>query len=469
MAHRAATVRLMTRTSVRPSLFECSTCGSQSPKWLGRCTECGTWGSVAESVVAPEARVGASHRSLAAVPMPISKVTTAGAAPRSTEVTELDRVLGGGLVAGSVTLVGGEPGMGKSTLIMQALGRMAARGTRCLLVCAEESTAQVRTRADRLGVLAPELFVVSETSLPAVVAHVATLEPAILAVDSIQAVHDPDAPGAAGSVTQVREGAQALVRVAKENDIATLLVGHVTKDGGLAGPRALEHVVDTVLSFEGDRHHALRMLRALKHRFGATDELGLMEMTTTGLEPVNDPSALFLADRRAGATGSVVTVVMEGTRPLCVEVQSLVAQTSAPMPRRVAQAFEGNRLSMLVAVLQKRARIALADQDVYASVAGGVRVAEPAADLAVALAIAGARNEMAVAGDTIVIGEIGLGGEVRQVPQAPRRLAEALRLGFCSAIVPTSTPDVRGMSLHRVGDLREALQAATARAASGAG
>ena len=355
--------------------------------------------------------------------------------------------------------------MGKSTLLMQALGSIAARGARCLLVCAEESAAQVRMRADRLGALAPELFVVSETSLPAVVASVATLEPVVLAIDSIQAVHDPDAPGAAGSVTQVRDGAQELVRVAKENDIATVLVGHVTKDGGLAGPRALEHVVDTVLSFEGDRHHALRMLRALKHRFGATDELGLMEMTASGLLPVSDPSALFLADRRAGATGSVVTAVMEGTRPLCVEVQALVAPTGAPIPRRIAQAFEGNRLAMLVAVLQQRAHIGLASHDVYASVAGGVRVAEPAADLAVALAIAGAHNDWAIDADTIVLGEIGLGGEIRQVPQAARRLTEALRLGFRSAIVPLSTPDVTGVTLRRVADLREALAAAT----SGAG
>ncbi len=442
-------------------MFECSTCGSQSPKWLGRCTECGTWGSVAESHV-PVARVSAGRRAapgLAAVPVPIAEVTTAGAAQLPTEMPELDRVLGGGLVPGSVTLVGGEPGMGKSTLIMQALGNMAARGARCLLVCAEESTAQVRMRADRLGVLAPELFVVSETSLPAVFAHVAALEPVVLAIDSIQAVHDPDAPGAAGSVTQVREGAQELVRLAKEHDIATLLIGHVTKDGGLAGPRALEHVVDTVLSFEGDRHHALRMLRALKHRFGATDELGLMEMTTDGLVPVNDPSALFLADRRPGATGSVVTVVLEGTRPLCAEVQSLVVPTGAPIPRRVAQAFEGNRLSMLVAVLQQRAGITLANQDVYASVAGGVRVAEPAADLAVALAVAGSRNDVSVDAATIAIGELGLGGEVRQVPQAPRRLAEALRLGFGRAIVPLSTPDLRGMELLRVADIREALVA----------
>ena len=383
--------------------------------------------------------------------MPIADVAVAATSHLSTRIAELDRVLGGGLVAGSVTLIGGEPGMGKSTLLMQALGEIAASGVRCLLVCAEESTAQVRMRADRLGVLVPELFVVSETSLPAVMAAVATLEPAVLAIDSIQAVHDPDGSGVPGSVTQVRDCAQELVRVAKENDIATLLVGHVTKDGGLAGPRALEHVVDTVLSFEGDRHHALRMLRALKHRFGATDELGLMEMTVHGLLPVDDPSALFLTDRRIGATGSVVTAVMEGTRPLCVEVQSLVAPTGAPIPRRIAQAFEGNRLSMLCAVLQQRAGIALTNQDVYASVAGG-RLGHPHA--------AGAHNDWAIDGGTLVIGEIGLGGEIRQVPQAARRLTEALRLGFHTAIVPVSTPDVRGVNLRRVGDIREALVAA---------
>src|SRR3954469_25500594 len=424
----------MTRTSVRSARFVCSACGCESPKWLGRCTECNTWGSVAESVL-PAPRTATARRA-GCGPVPIIEVTAHGAAPFPTGVAEFDRVLGGGLVAGSVTLVGGEPGMGERPLIMPALRCMAARGARCLLVCAEESTAQVRMRAERLGVLAPELFVVSETSLPAIAAYVAPLAPVVLAIDSIQAVHDPDSPGVAGSVTQVRDAAQELVRLAKENDVATLLVGHVTKDGGLAGPRALEHVVDTVLSFEGDRHHALRMLRALKHRFGATDELGLMEMTPTGLMPVTDPSALFLADRRVDATGSVVTAVMEGTRPLCVEVQALVAPTGAPIPRRIAQAFEGNRLSMLVAVLQQRAGIALANHDVYASVAGGVRVAEPAADLAVALAIAGARHEHAVDSDTIVIGEIGLGGEIRQVPQAPRRLAEALRLGFRRAVVP---------------------------------
>jgi DNA repair protein RadA/Sms len=391
--------------------------------------------------------------------MPLVDVDPKAAPRRTTGIGELDRVLDNGLVAGSVTLIGGEPGMGKSTLVLQALGSMAANGARCLLVAAEESAGQVRLRAERLGTLAPDLLIVAETSLPAVCAHVEALRPDVVAIDSIQSVHDPDAPGTAGSVAQVRDGAQQIVRLAKDLDVAVILVGHVTKDGSLAGPRALEHVVDTVLSFEGDRHHALRMLRALKHRFGGTDELGLMEMTATGLMPLDDPSTLFLADRRPGASGSVVAAVMEGTRPLCVEVQALVAGIGGPVPRRVAQSFDSGRLSMLVAVLQRRARVRTGDNDIYVSVAGGVRVNEPGADLAVTLAIASAREDVPIDADTVVLGEIGLGGEVRTATQTPRRLSEATRLGFTRAVVPASTPDVRGIDLVRVADLSEALNA----------
>ncbi len=374
MSHPAGTVAAVTRTLVR---YECSACGYASPKWVGRCPDCGEWGTIAEEgTTRPAASVPESR------PAPIGEVDARGAARIPTGVSELDRVLGGGLVAGSVTLMGGEPGMGKSTVMLQALGAMAARGTRCLLVSAEESAAQVRFRADRLRTLAPELFVVAETSLPAIAAHVESIGPAVCAIDSIQTVFDPDAAGAPGSVAQVRDGAQAVVRLAKERGVAVVIVGHVTKDGTLAGPRALEHVVDTVLSFEGDRHHALRMLRALKHRFGATDELGLMEMTEQGLTPVADPSALFLADRRVDAPGSVVAAVMEGARPLCVEAQALVAPKSAPIPRRIAQAVDNSRLAMLVAVLQQLPRIDVGERDVYASIAGGVRVAEPGGDLA---------------------------------------------------------------------------------------
>jgi len=439
----------MTRTLVR---HRCGSCGHESPKWLGRCPQCDEWGTLA--VV--EADRSSSRAEAGARPVALADVDPLGAPRRATNVPELDRVLGGGLVAGSVTLVGGEPGMGKSTLVLQALGAMAADGARCLLVCAEESAAQVRLRAGRLGTLAPDLLVVCETSLPHVCAHAEAMRPDVIAIDSIQAVQDPDAPGGPGSVSQVRDGAMRAQRLAKELSIATLLIGHVTKDGSLAGPRTLEHVVDTVLSFEGDRHHALRMLRALKHRFGPTDELGLMEMTGDGLLPVSDPSALFLADRRVGASGSVVAAVLEGSRPLCVELQALVVPTPAPMPRRVAQSFDGGRLAMLVAIVQQRAGVVLAGHDIFASVAGGVKVAEPGADLAVALAISSARDDVPVPADTVVVGELGLGGEVRQVPQIGRRLTEAQRLGFARAIVPASTPDVAGIELFRVHELAEA-------------
>jgi len=445
----------MTRTCVR---YGCSACGYESPKWLGRCPDCGEWGTLEVAAASPRSAARAAEP--LTTPIPLADVDPLGAPRRATQVPELDRVLGGGLVAGSLTLIGGEPGMGKSTLVLQALGAMAAAGARCLLVCAEESAAQVRLRADRLGALAPDLFVVCDTSLPDVFAHAEAVRPDVIAIDSIQAVQDPDAPGGPGSVSQVRDGAVRAQRLAKELGVATLLIGHVTKDGSLAGPRTLEHVVDTVLSFEGDRHHALRMLRALKHRFGPTDELGLMEMTGEGLLSVADPSSLFLADRRMGASGSVVAAVLEGTRPLCVEVQSLVVSSQAPTPRRVAQSFDGGRLSMLVAIVQQRAGVVLVGHDVFASVAGGVRASEPGSDLAIALAIASAREDAPVRADTVAVGELGLGGEVRQVPHIGRRLAEAQRLGFTRAIVPASTPDVTGIELVRVGDLDTARRAA---------
>ena len=449
----------MTRTRVR---HRCTDCGAQSPRWLGRCPECGEWNTLVEEVDDPTVR-GAIVGTLAAA-IPIDEVDPLGATRRPTGVAELDRVLGGGLVAGSVTLLGGEPGMGKSTLLLQALGRMAAAGARCLLVSAEESCEQVRLRAGRLGALESNLLLVSDTSLAHVIAQVDATQPEVLAIDSIQTLVDPDLPGAPGSVAQVRECAHRLVRLAKERNLAVVLVGHVTKDGNLAGPRALEHVVDTVLQFEGDRHHALRMLHALKHRFGATNELGLFEMGEAGLVDVPDPSALFLADRRPGAPGSIVVPVLEGARPLLVEVQALVSTTTAPMPRRSAQGLESSRLAMLLAVLDARAGLPLADADVYTSVAGGVRVAEAGADLAVVLAVAGARLGAAVPDDLVAIGEIGLGGELRQAAQTPRRLAEAARLGFRRAVVPASTPEVDGIALLRVGSVVEALDAVGLRA-----
>jgi DNA repair protein RadA/Sms len=393
---------------------------------------------------------------------PIGDVSPVGWHPRPTGVGELDRVLGGGLVPGSVTLVGGEPGVGKSTLVLQALVALARGGQRCLLVSAEESPQQVRLRAERLGALSPELWLVSETQLPAVVAHVDEVMPAYLVVDSIQTVADPAVIAAPGSVAQVQACATQLVRLAKERAIAAVLVGHVTKDGGLAGPRALEHLVDTVLSFGGDRQHALRLLRATKHRFGATTELGLFGMGESGLTAVPDPGRLFLTDRRDDVAGSVVAAGLDGHRPLLVELQALVAATASGVPaRRSAQGLESGRLSVLLAVLDRRLRVRLSRCDVYAMAVGGVRLADPGADLGIALAVVSAATEQPVPADVVACGEVGLAGELRQVPQIAARLGEAARLGFRRAIVPASTPDVAaGIELVRARSLAEAFTSA---------
>ena len=391
--------------------------------------------------------------------IPLMDVDPIGAVGRSTGVPELDRVLGGGLVQGSVTLLGGEPGIGKSTLLLQSLGRMAAAGARCLLVCGEESKEQVRLRADRLHTLDPNLLIVTETALPAILDRVIETTPDVLAIDSIQTVLDPELTGVPGSVGQVRECAHRLVRIAKQRSIATILVGHVTKDGALAGPRALEHIVDTVLAFEGDRHHALRMLHALKHRFASTNELGVFEMTELGMAEVADPSSLFLADRRTGLPGSVVTATMEGVRPLLVEVQALVSATTAPAPRRSARGLDSGRVDLILAVLQARAERPVGGYDVYASVAGGLKVHEAGADLAIAIAVASALIGEPVPEGLVAVGELGLGGELRQASQTLRRLDEAARMGFRAAVVPSSTPDVPGVRLLRAGHIRDVLDA----------
>lgn len=392
--------------------------------------------------------------------MPIDEVPIDDVAPGATEVSELDRVLAGGLVPGSVTLVGGEPGIGKSTLLLQAAAGVAQTGRRALYLTAEESAAQVRGRAGRLGALPPELWLASDTDLPTVLGHLDAVDPAVVVIDSIQTVHDPDLSSAPGSVAQVRECAHRLVLEARARGAAVVLVGHVTKDGGLAGPRVLEHLVDTVLSFEGDRHHALRLLRAVKHRYGGTGELGVFEMTDRGLVGVDDPSALFLADRRAGEAGSVVVPVLDGGRPLMVEVQALLATTSLPTPRRQAQGIDSGRLGMLLAVLEQRAGVSVAGKDVWVTVAGGVKAVEPAIDLGIALAVASAVTEVAVPADVVVCGEVGLAGELRQVGRLDRRMAEAARLGFGRIVVPTSAPDPpAGCRALRAAGLREAISA----------
>jgi DNA repair protein RadA/Sms len=410
--------------------------------------------------VGPSARAAPS-RPAAATARPITEVDVADGQPVTTGVSELDRVLGGGVVPGSVTLVGGEPGIGKSTLLLQVAAAQAAAGRAVLYVSAEESAAQVRDRAERLGAMEPGLWLLSETELPGIIAALDQIRPALVIVDSIQTVTDPELASSPGSIVQVRESAHRLVQEAKRRGVAIFLIGHVTKDGALAGPRLLEHVVDTVLSFEGDRHHALRLLRAVKHRYGPTSELGLFEMADAGLVGVADASGMFLADRCPGIAGSVVVPTLEGHRPLLVEVQALVAPTTLPTPRRSAQGFDQGRLALLVAVLSNRVGLHFGNQDVYASVVGGVRLAEPGSDLGICLALASALTTSAVAADLIACAEVGLGGELRQVAQTSRRLAEAARLGFRRAIVPVSAPEVPaeadGMEVVRAESVDEAI------------
>jgi DNA repair protein RadA/Sms len=435
-------------------VHRCSDCGASALRWSGRCGNCGGWNTLVEEAVplhpvttarAPDARL-------------LADIESGAAEPRPTRVGELDRVLSGGLVPGSVTLIGGEPGTGKSTLLLQALGSLAGSGARCLLVSGEESPEQVKRRAQRLEV--DGVWVVAETSLPGIVAAVDRLGPDVLVVDSIQTTVDPDLDAGPGAVGQVRGCAQALVELAKLRRLTVVLVGHVTKEGALAGPRVLEHVVDTVLTLEGERHHALRLLRATKHRFGSTGELGLFEMTDRGLVDVPDPSRLFLGDRREGASGSAVVATMEGHRPLLVEVQALVTGVGLVMPRRSASGLDAGRLSLLTAVLERRAGVSLAGREVYASAVGGVRVVEPGADLGLCLAVVSSVTDVPLPDDLVACGEVGLAGEIRQVTQTPRRLAEAARLGFRRALVPLSAagPPVPHLEVARLASLAQALE-----------
>ena len=441
-------------------VHRCTECGATHPKWSGKCLSCGAWNSLVEDVEGPDDHLVTLAAGLALVPpgqaTPIGQVDPDQSDPVPTGIPELDRVLGGGLVPGSVSLLGGEPGIGKSTLLLQLLA--AATGP-VLYVTAEESAQQVRLRADRLGAISPDLWLLSEMSMPHIVATIDKVKPSLVVVDSIQTVVDPELGSAPGSVVQVRGCAHRLVQEAKHRGVSIVIVGHVTKEGGLAGPRVLEHVVDTVLSFEGERHHALRLMRAVKHRFGPTNELGLFEMTENGLIGVPDASRLFLTDRRTGVPGSVVVPTIEGQRPLLVELQTLTNPVNSAVPaRRSAQGVDQGRMSMLLAVLERRARVSLAGHEVYASVVGGVKLGEPAADLGLCLALVSAVTNVPLPADLVVMGEVGLAGEVRQVGHLARRLTEAARLGFTQAIVPASAPEVSAdIKVKRAGTLTEAL------------
>ncbi len=445
----------MAKTAVS---YRCGECGWTSNVWVGRCKECQAWGSVAEA-----GRAGSGTSTKATAPrasaIKITEVAAEQARGVPTGIAELDRVLGEGLVPGAVVLLAGEPGIGKSTLLLEAASMWARPGRRTLYVTAEESAAQVRGRADRTGALSPELYLAAENDLGTILGHVEELSPTLLVLDSVQTVVAGETDGVPGGVTQVREVTNALVRVAKRRAMAVLIIGHVTKDGAVAGPRTLEHLVDVVLSFEGDRQSGFRMVRAIKNRFGPADEVGCFEMTERGIEQVLDPSGLFTSTAGDLGPGVAVTVTLEGRRPLLAEVQALVSPSAAASPRRVTHGIEASRLAMGLAVLQRRASVKTHHKDVYASTVGGVRLNDPAADLAVTVAVASAARDWHPKVRFVCLGEVGLSGELRRVPGAARRLAEASRLGVKVALVPrgSGVESTNAMTVIEVNSVADAL------------
>jgi DNA repair protein RadA/Sms len=460
----------MARTAAA-ALYECSECGWRSTKWAGRCGDCEAWGTVAERqpdqpVLRPGARAPLRAARPAASALPIGQVDAAAARARPTGMDELDRVLGGGLVPGAVVLLAGEPGVGKSTLLLEA-GALAAAHGRVLYVTGEESAAQVRLRADRIGAVSDDLYLAAETDFGALLGHVQAVRPSLLIVDSVQTVSAAGIEGVPGGVTQVREITAALTALAKQQSLTTVLVGHVTKDGSVAGPRTLEHLVDVVLQFEGDSRGQLRMVRALKNRFGPTDEVGCFELGEYGLIGLPDPSGLFLSQRHDPVPGTCVTVTLEGSRPLVAEVQSLVCEVGTEMPKRVTSGLDYARVGMLIAVLQRRANLTLGRYDVFAATVGGVRLTEPSVDLAVGLAIASTWANVSIPGDLVAIGEVGLAGEIRRVTGVQRRLAEAERMGFRRAVIPAGSglPPSAQPGAAGPGSQLEVLEAASIRSA----
>ncbi len=449
--------RTRTTSKDRPA-YRCTECGWTTVKWLGRCGECQAWGTV-EEYGTPGVRTTVAGR-VSAPALPIGQVDARRATARSTGVPELDRVLGGGLVPGAVVLLAGEPGVGKSTLLLDVAARAAGPRSPTLYVTGEESAGQVRMRADRIGAIDDHLYLAAETDLAAVLGHLDDVKPALLVLDSVQTVASAQVDGAPGGMAQVREVAGALIRASKERGVSTILVGHVTKDGAIAGPRLLEHLVDVVLHFEGDRHARLRLVRGVKNRYGATDEVGCFELHDEGITGLADPSGLFLTRRDEPVPGTCLTVTLEGRRPLVAEVQALTVASQIPSPRRTTSGLETSRVSMMLAVLEQRGRIRqIGKCDIYSATVGGVRLSEPAADLAVALALASAAGDTPLPKNLVAIGEVGLAGEVRRVTGVQRRLTEAHRLGFTHALVPQDPGRVpAGMRVTEVADVGEALR-----------
>jgi len=446
--------------------FRCSECGWTTAKWVGRCGECQEWGSVVEVAAVAGPRTAASSP-LGSPARPINSIPVDASQAVPTGVAELDRVLGGGLVPGAVVLVAGEPGIGKSTLLLDVAGRTAASGRTALYVTGEESAGQVRLRAERIGAMHPGLLLAAETDLGLVLGHLEQHRPAVMIVDSVQTIASASVEGTAGGVTQVREVAGALIAAAKAHDVPVLLVGHVTKDGTVAGPRTLEHLVDVVCQFEGDRHARLRLVRAVKNRYGPTDEVGCFELSEQGILGLEDPSGLFLSRSAGRVPGTCITVTLEGRRPLTLEVQALTVPSALSNPRRTTSGIDSSRLAMVLAVVQRHLRVPLASTDVYVSTVGGARVTEPSSDVSVALAILSALEERALRSRLVAFGEVSLSGDLRPVAGITRRLVEASRLGFTHAIVPAGSlgkgapPPPAGMSVLEADTLIDAAALAS--------
>jgi len=453
----------MAKTKTR---YICQECGSAQPKWMGRCPDCGEWNTLVETVVEvskPGAPSAATRQALVGrnTPQPLTEITADSYQRTQLPLEEFNRVLGGGLVPGALTLIGGDPGIGKSTLLLQISAGLTKNG-QVLYISGEESAQQIKLRASRLNISGDNLFILTETNVTAILEHVRQMSPRFLIVDSIQTVYLDELQSAPGSVSQVRESAARFQEIAKSLNIPVFLIGHVTKTGAIAGPRVLEHIVDTVLYLEGERYHAYRMLRSVKNRFGATNEVGIFEMSDEGLSEVANPSEAFLAERLPNASGSAIAVTLEGTRPLLVEVQALASTTSFGNPRRTANGVDFNRLLLLIAVLTKRVGVRLSDQDVFVNVIGGLQIDEPASDLAVAAAIASSFRNRPVAADIVSIGEVGLSGELRAVGHLETRLKEAAKLGFKRCLLPASSQlkQIKSppLELIQVRSLSEALE-----------